>query len=339
MRRRRKVLLRLQHLPCLKLVQRLVHLGQLAAGPTLDAVAPAGRHVGRGAAAAEISTRLGWRPETNCRQGSALACPTEPHCLACPRLARPLQYLHARLSVVGQMPSRLAASFSPTPNWLCKSSRVSRTPGLPVRGREKGRGLKRAPGELQLQAQVLGELENRPAQRGLTRVAHALPPMLAAALAAAAAGLVASTAAALIFAHRIVVIIVCRPMVKYMQLAGCDMKRATVQAAALQPRPTLPPCIVLALPARTCRPVAAIGAAAGAATALRGRHAAESATISRRRVTATPVGRVILAGVALRRRRQHAHLWRQHEGGCSCGGGGVPMYCVHFTRVQLTLLR
>lgn len=35
------------------------------------------------------------------------------------------------LRVVGQMPRRLAASLSPTPNWLCRSSSRSRFPGLP----------------------------------------------------------------------------------------------------------------------------------------------------------------------------------------------------------------
>ena len=48
-------------------------------------------------------------------------------------------HLQARLRVVGQMPRRFAASFSPTPNCPCRSASVSRTPGLPAAGRAGGR--------------------------------------------------------------------------------------------------------------------------------------------------------------------------------------------------------
>ena len=43
-----------------------------------------------------------------------------------------LPHLQARFRVVAQMPSREAASLSPTPNWPCKSSSRSFLPGFPL---------------------------------------------------------------------------------------------------------------------------------------------------------------------------------------------------------------
>ena len=48
--------------------------------------------------------------------------------------------LHARFRVVAHMPSRDAASFRPTPNWLCRSSSRSFLPGLPLLPLPCGRG-------------------------------------------------------------------------------------------------------------------------------------------------------------------------------------------------------
>ena len=41
-------------------------------------------------------------------------------------------HLQARFRVVAQMPSRDAASLSPTPNWPCRSSSRSFLPGFPL---------------------------------------------------------------------------------------------------------------------------------------------------------------------------------------------------------------
>ena len=53
------------------------------------------------------------------RRGGVGQCSMRPTSLRPPtRPPQPSPHLQARLSVVGQMPSREAASLSPTPNWL-----------------------------------------------------------------------------------------------------------------------------------------------------------------------------------------------------------------------------
>ena len=95
---------------------------QLVPRPALNAVAPA-------IEAIEPSNRnpicVGWRRALKHR---ALAQRAEK---ACPwRISRP--HLQARFSVLGQMPSRSAACFSPSPKCSCSSSRLKRAPGLPA---------------------------------------------------------------------------------------------------------------------------------------------------------------------------------------------------------------
>lgn len=125
-----QVLLWLHHLPRLQLIQRPAHLLQLPPRPSLDAVPPAQRRAGAGQVRSgqQVRGEVGSkRRSARAEAGKAMA-PTMSKTrsssfvqaansqAAANHPASQPAHLQARLRVVGQMPRRLAASFSPTPN-------------------------------------------------------------------------------------------------------------------------------------------------------------------------------------------------------------------------------